>query len=95
MSNGSSDYLGVEIGNYRIAKKIDEGGSRTVYLAEHYILKEPLAAITLLHTHLITSEDQERFLRKAQLLERLRHAHILPIYDGGFDGQRSETVMRY
>jgi serine/threonine protein kinase len=95
MYAGSRNYLGAEIGNYRLTKEIDAGGSGTVYLAEHTILTERLAAIKLLHAHLTASEDRAHFLQEAQILERLKHAHILPIYDVGFYQNTPYIITEY
>jgi serine/threonine protein kinase len=95
MSNGQADYLHADIGNYHLTDRIADGGSGTVYLAEHLILKGRLAAIKLLHTHLTTTEDQERFLQEAQLLERLKHPRILPMYDVGFYQNLPYIVTEY
>ncbi|HLZ56860.1 MAG TPA: tetratricopeptide repeat protein [Ktedonosporobacter sp.] len=95
MSDSNGTYLGIEIGNYRITKEIDSGGSGTVYLAEHTILTERLVAIKLLHAHLSAAEDQKQFLQEAHLLERLKHVHILPIYDVGFYQTTAYLITEY
>lgn len=78
-------YSGRQLGNYRIEKRLARGGFGEVYLAQHVLLPR-LAAIKFLHASFSISEEQRReFLQEARLLESLKHAHILPLYDVGIE----------
>src|SRR5579859_3950508 len=81
---GGNNYAGKQIGNYQIISRIAGGAFGSVYLARHAIFaKRPLVAIKLLHAHLNTQEERDRFLQEAQWLEMLQHPHILSIFDAG------------
>ncbi|HLZ56718.1 MAG TPA: serine/threonine-protein kinase [Ktedonosporobacter sp.] len=84
---------GQRLGNYRLLKVLGRGGVAEVYLAEHLHLKT-FTAIKLLRGRL-TPQDLEKFLREAQLLARLKHPHILPVIDFGFEGTTPFFVMEY
>src|SRR5947209_19180641 len=77
--------IGRHIGNYRITAQIGSGGFARVYRGEHLLLKERTVAIKFLHTYLSSGEERTRFLQEACILEKLRHHHILLIYDVGID----------
>jgi len=71
------------VGRYRIERIVGEGAFGTVYLAHdpqldrHVALKVPNA------NALNTPGLVERFLREARAAARLRHAHIVTVYDAG------------
>src|SRR5947209_5261440 len=77
VSNGLIQALG----NYRILAEIGSGSSGKVYQGKHIILTERTVAIKLLHSHLRSAEEYERFVEEARILERLKHPHILHIFD--------------
>ncbi len=79
----ADNYIGQEIGNYRLAEKLDCGSFGCVYRAEHLHLKQHTVAIKLLHAHLASSQKSAEFLQEAQFLYDLTHPHILPILDVG------------
>lgn len=79
----ADNYIGQEIGNYRLAEKLDCGSFGCVYRAEHLHLKQHTVAIKLLHAHLASPQKCAEFLQEAQFLYDLTHPHILPILDVG------------
>lgn len=82
---GMDTYIGQQLGNYLIDKCLARGSFGEVYLAHHrYITR--LAAIKFLHAHYCSSDEQrQEFMQEAQLLEYLKHEHILPLYDVSAD----------
>jgi len=78
----------INIPNYKIIKKLGEGGMGTVYLAEHEIIGRKVA-IKSLHSNLISKEEFiTRFRREAKLLASLDHPNIVRLneyfeHDGG------------
>ena len=80
----NTTYVGTQIGNYRVTSQLASGGFGSVYLAQHVILSERIAAFKVLHAvYLSATHERESFFQEAQLLEKLKHPYILPILDVG------------
>ncbi len=80
----NTTYVGTQIGNYRVTSQLASGGFGSVYLAQHVILSGRIAAFKVLHAvYLSAPHERESFFQEAQLLEKLKHAYILPILDVG------------
>ena len=88
-------FVGTCFGNYRVTAEIGSGGYGIVYRGEHTILTEREVAIKMLHAHLRASEERERFLQEAHLLERLKHPYILHIFDVGIHEGFPYLVSEY
>ncbi|MCA9507878.1 MAG: serine/threonine protein kinase [Myxococcales bacterium] len=72
------------IGNYRLVKKIGQGGMSVVYEGFDTRLERSVA-IKILHPFLAESDEyRARFLREAQVVARLTHPNIVQIYDMGY-----------
>jgi serine/threonine-protein kinase len=71
-----------QLGQYRIERKIDEGGMATVHRAVHALLKRP-TAIKILKPALATDEVIARFEREVVLASRLEHPATVEIFDYG------------
>ncbi len=98
--------VGDTLGTYRIVEQIGQGGMATVFKAYHTNL-DRYVAIKVLHS--VFKEDPhflERFKREAQIVAKLEHPHIVPIYDYAdhqgypylvmkfIDGETLKTRMR-
>jgi eukaryotic-like serine/threonine-protein kinase len=81
------------IGNYEIVRQIGRGGMSEVYLARHRSLENRLVAIKLLLSQ--DSEWIDRFAREATITSRLRHEHIIQIFDHGYQPPFFYTIMEY
>jgi serine/threonine-protein kinase len=67
---------------YAIERKVGEGGMATVYFARE--LAEPRdVAIKVLRPELAASIGGDRFIREIEVASRLKHPHILGMYDSG------------
>ena len=88
-------YTGNSIGNYRILAHIGSGGFGSVYRGEHSILKERIVAIKILHTHLSSPAERNRFLEEARLIGHIRHPHILQFFDAGLENGLPYLVTEY
>jgi len=64
----------------------------TVYLAQD-VRHNRRVAVKVLHPDLSTSIGPERFLREIQLVARLNHPHIVPLFDSGQAGGFLYYVM--
>src|SRR5487761_1133239 len=74
---------GGQIGRYRILGTLGRGGFGTVYRAEDPELGRQVA-IKVLHPHLAANNSfVVRFRAEARAAARLRHPHIVTIYDVG------------
>ena len=72
---------------FRIERELGRGGMATVYLAQD-LKQDRLVALKVIHPHVAASLGSERFLREIKLTAKLRHPHILPLFDSGdTDGQ--------
>ncbi len=69
-------------GRYTIEREIGSGGMATVYLAED-LKHDRQVAVKVLRPDLAAAVGLERFSREIKIAARLRHAHILPLYDSG------------
>ena len=90
-----SFYLGKRFGNYKITAVIARGASGCVYRAHHVVLGR-VAAVKFLRPdrpHSLATYD--RLLDEGRLLDRLRHPHILPVYECGTDHDIPYLVMKY
>jgi serine/threonine protein kinase/Tfp pilus assembly protein PilF len=87
--------VGDSVGLYRIMDQLGQGGMATVYKAYHANL-DRYVAIKVLHPAF--KEDPgflERFKREAQIVARLEHPNIVPVYDyADFEGQ-PYLVMKF
>src|SRR6266700_2661841 len=82
-----------QVGNYKIIRRLGEGGFAEVYLGEHIYLKS-LAAIKILSVQFGDSEKAS-FLAEARTLVNLKHPHIVQVLDFGIEGRTPFLVMEY
>jgi len=67
---------------YTIEREIGQGGMATVYLA-HDVRHGRHVALKVMRPDLTRTLGAERFLREIQLVAKLSHPHILPLFDSG------------
>ncbi|MEM9454614.1 MAG: serine/threonine-protein kinase [Myxococcota bacterium] len=73
----------VTIGRYRVAGRLGTGGLGIVYRAFDPSLKR-FVAIKVLKGGKEAAEHDVRLLHEAQVLARIRHAHVVEVFDVGF-----------
>src|SRR5687768_582335 len=74
---------GVLAGEYLLQSVVGLGGHGAVYQAEHRILGRR-AAVKVLHSHLSDKGEMlQRFVREAQVINKIRHPNIVDIHDFG------------
>ncbi|GHO49062.1 serine/threonine-protein kinase [Ktedonospora formicarum] len=86
-------FLGKQLGNYTLTKRLGAGGFAEVYLGLHKHL-EMQAAIKVLQAQL-SKADQEGFLAEARTVARLRHPHIVRILEFGIEDDTAYLVLNY
>jgi serine/threonine-protein kinase len=71
------DRTGEQFGEYRLKRKLGQGGFAEVYLGEHVHLQTN-AAIKLLLAR-VSAEEQQQFLEEARKVAQLEHPHIVRV----------------
>jgi serine/threonine protein kinase len=83
------------IGTYKIIDKIGSGGMATVYKAYQSRVNR-YVALKVLHKMFLDDKNfTARFEREAQIVGRLDHPNIVPVYDYDVDNQQPYLVMKY
>ena len=88
-----TDRVGQRLGNYRLVRKIGQGGFAEVYLGQHIYL-ETFAAIKVLHARL-ESDDVEYFLTEARTVARLLHPNIVRVLEFNVEDTTPYLVVDY
>jgi len=88
-----ADRVGQQLGNYRLVRLLGRGGFAEVYLGEHVRLNTQ-AVVKVLHASL-EDDDAEGFLREAQIVARLKHPHIVRVFDFDIENHTPFLVMDY
>jgi serine/threonine protein kinase len=82
-----------QFGKYEIKERIGRGGMAEVYKGYHANL-DRYVAIKVLHAFLADDEEfSGRFGREAQNIARLKHPHIVSVYDYEFDEASESYYM--
>lgn len=90
-----SDLTGRIFGKYKLYSRLGTGGMARVYKA-YQVNLDRYVALKLLHSHL--AEEDEfigRFEREAAAVARLRHPHIVQVFDYDTEGDSHYMVMEY
>lgn len=85
----SRGLVGSQLGKYHIVEELGQGGMSVVYQAQDTQLHRDVA-VKVMHPFLAKQEEaRERFRREAIAVARLRHPHIIEIYD--YSGETAEA----
>ncbi|MFL5797764.1 MAG: protein kinase domain-containing protein [Actinomycetota bacterium] len=89
------EVTGEPLRGYRLLEKIGEGAFGLVYRAvQPQVGRE--VAVKSIHPELANQPDfVRRFEREAQLVARLEHPHVVPLYDYWRDPDGAYLVMRF
>ena len=78
-----ADMAGRMAGEYRLGRKLGEGGFGAVYEAEHPLLKRK-AAVKVLHQRAERNSDPVlRFVTEAQAVNQIKSRHIVDVFSFG------------
>jgi tetratricopeptide (TPR) repeat protein len=93
---GETEYIDMLFGNYRVVAELYEGLLGGVYLARHVHLPRRAVAIKLFQSERVNdAQKQAMFFQEAQLLDMLKHPHILPLIDAGIEHNLPYVVVEY
>ncbi len=87
--------VGGNVGPYKITEQLGRGGMATVFKAYHAKL-DRYVAIKALHPAFMEDPNfLARFQREAQVVARLEHTNIVPVYDYAEHEGRPYLVMKF
>ena len=91
-----SEHLarGTVIGRYTILDHLGSGGMASVYSAYDTQL-ERIVALKMLRAELEIEEVRARMLREAQAMARLKHQHVVTVYEVGTFEHRIYIAMEF
>src|SRR5947209_7502616 len=87
-----ADRIGQQLGNYRLARLLGQGGFAEVYLGQHVRLASKQAAIKILH---LLDVDASKFQEEAETTEKLMHPHIVRLLDFDLEQGTPYLVLDY
>jgi serine/threonine protein kinase len=88
-------WINQQLGSYRILGFIGKGGAGRVYKAQHTFLERD-AAIKVLRADLDARDEHHgRFLQEARTIAKMRHPHIVQLFDFGQYQDTYFMVMEY
>jgi serine/threonine protein kinase len=73
-----AEFIGKQLGNYRLIRWLDRGGFAEVHLGQHVHLACKQAAIKILH---LIDVDVKKIQEEAETTEKLLHPHIVRLLD--------------
>jgi serine/threonine protein kinase len=80
---GGQDVVGRMAGEYRLTRKLGEGGFGAVYEAEHPLLRRRAAVKVLHQVAGMDSDAVLRFISEAQAANHIRSRHIVDVFSFG------------
>lgn len=90
-----TDLIGRTLGSYKIIDELGHGGMANVYRAMQPSIGREVAIKVLPTNFLQDRTFLDRFSREVQIIARLQHPHILPVYDFGEQDGLPYIVMAY
>jgi len=94
MSNALEFFAAALADRYVVERELGRGGNAVVYLAQDR-KHQRRVAVKMLLPELALSVRSERFLREIEIVARLTHPNILPLYDSGEANGYLYYVMPY
>jgi serine/threonine protein kinase/formylglycine-generating enzyme required for sulfatase activity len=94
-SSDLTKLVGRTLGQYKILEEIGYGGMAEVYRAIQVSIGREVAIKVLSSQFLKEHTFLARFVREAEVISRLQHPHILPVYDYGEQGGYPYIAMAH
>ena len=88
------DFTGKTVKGYTLKQCLGTGGFGAVYLAHQSHVDRDVAAKIILPQYANQPDFIRRFEQEAQLVARLEHLHIVPLYDYWRDSDGAYLIMR-
>jgi len=79
----TNTLIGQELANFRIEKHLGRGGMADVYYGIDINLERPVALKVVDARHRDDPGYAKRFVREAQAIAKLRHEHVIQVYQAG------------
>jgi HD-like signal output (HDOD) protein/tRNA A-37 threonylcarbamoyl transferase component Bud32 len=92
---GPADLVGAQLGNYRVAGLLGQGGMGSVYLAEHVLIGRKVAIKVLAPQIADQAEAVARFFVEARSVNEIRHPNLVEVSDLGTHAGRPFIVMEF
>ena len=87
--------VGHPVGKYRIVRSVGRGERGVVYEAAHHAIGKTVA-VKVLAPHLAHHDNlAAQFLHAGEAASRIRHPHVVDVYDVGIDGSVPYLVMEF
>jgi serine/threonine protein kinase len=86
------DELG-RLGNYRVLRLVGAGGMGMVFQAEDIALRRPVALKVMRPELDRDGQSWKRFLREARTMARIKHEHLVTVYQVGQEGETIYLAM--
>lgn len=94
-TGGLPDFVGKQLGQYEVIRKLGDGGMATVYLARQQSIGRTVA-IKMLPPHFMHDPTfMQRFEAEVKIAAELQHPRVLPVYDYGQVEGRPFIVMAH
>jgi WD40 repeat protein/serine/threonine protein kinase/energy-coupling factor transporter ATP-binding protein EcfA2 len=90
-----NDLSGQVVKGYELRELIGMGGFAAVYRAYQFVVEREVAIKVILSRHANAPDFIRRFEAEAQLIARLEHIHIVPLYDYWRQPNNAYLVMRW
>ncbi|MBN1120605.1 MAG: serine/threonine protein kinase [Anaerolineae bacterium] len=89
------ELIGQTIGQYEIIRELGKGGMATVYLARQKSIGRTVAIKVIPPNFTHDATFMQRFEREVQVISKLQHPRVLPVYDYGEYNRRPYIVMAH
>lgn len=89
----NADHQTIQFGQYELRGELGRGGMGVVYQAYQAVLDRHVALKMLTGSAISTPEQRRRFVQEARLTARIRHPHIVSIYEVGELGEQPFYTM--
>ncbi len=88
-----TNWLGQQLGNYKLVRLLGKGAFAEVYLGSHIFL-DTLAAVKILYTQL-SDANTKTFFAEARTIAHLMHPHIVRVLDFDIEENTPFLIMDY